>query len=94
MLQWRDYSREQALDEMLRLEGRGVFAELPCGECSAPLPLYRCTDCFGGELFCQQCILSMHRRNPFHVVEVSTFINFSHHSIKARWHLVLEQLIL
>jgi len=75
MLQWRDYSRELALDEMLRLEGRGEYAGLPCGECSAPCPLYRCVDCFGGELFCQGCIKSMHQRSPFHIVEVSGFVH-------------------
>lgn len=71
MLQWRDYSRELALDEMLWLEGRGLYAESPCGGCSFPSPLYRCTDCFGGQLFCQECTVSMHSRSPFHIVEVS-----------------------
>jgi len=73
MLQWRDYSRELALDEMLRLEGCGLYAGSPCGECSAPSPLYRCTDCFSGELFCQACILLMHQRSPFHIVKVCQF---------------------
>jgi hypothetical protein len=72
MLQWRDHSRETALDELLRLEGRGLYAESPCGGCSSPYPLYRCTDCFGGQLFCQECIVSMHRRSPFHIIEVSS----------------------
>jgi len=71
MKQWREYSRELALGEMLRLEGRGTHAGAPCGECSEPHPLYRCTDCFGHELFCQRCILPTHRRNPLHTIEVS-----------------------
>jgi len=71
MLQWKEFSRELALDELLRLEGRGAYGGSPCGECSASCPLYRCMDCFGGELFCQKCMVSMHRRSPFHVVEVS-----------------------
>jgi len=73
MLQWRDYSRELALEEMLRLEGRGDYAGSPCGGCSAPCPLYRCKDCFGGELLCQECMLSKHQHNPFHTIEVSIF---------------------
>lgn len=74
MKQWRDHSRELLLDEMLRLEGRGNHAEAPCGECSALHPLFRCTDCFGHELFCQRCILSTHQRSPFHTIEVSRFL--------------------
>jgi len=81
MLQWRDLSHEMALEEMLRLEGRGVYAGLPCGECSST-PLYRCTDCFGGELFCQQCTLAMHRRSPFHIIEVSDLFIFMPHSVE------------
>jgi len=73
MLQWRDHSRKLALDEMLRLEGRGAYVGLPCGECLATCPLYRCTDCFGGELFCQKCTLAVHQRSPFHVIEVRNF---------------------
>jgi len=38
MLQWRDHSRELALDEMLRLEGRGAYAGLPCGGVLPPAP--------------------------------------------------------
>ena len=83
MLQWRDYSRELSLDEMLRLEGRGVYTGSPCGECSAPSPLYRCTDCFGGELFCKACIRSMHQRSPFHVIEVCQFKSSPHTVPKA-----------
>ena len=71
MLQWRDHSRELVLDEMLWLEGRGLYADLPCGECFSPRPLYRCKDCFGGQLFCQGCIAATHCRSPFHVIEVS-----------------------
>ena len=74
MKQWRDYSRELVLDEMLRLEGRGTHVEAPCGECSALHPRFRCTDCFGHELFCQRCILSIHQRNPFHTIEVCSFL--------------------
>ena len=82
MLQWRDLSREMALDEMLRLEGQGVYARSPGGECSSPPPLYCCTDCFSGELFCQQCTLAMHRHSPFHIIEVSDLFIFMPGSIE------------
>jgi hypothetical protein len=72
MRQWTEYSRRVALDEMLRLEGRGAYTKTPCGECSAPHPDYRCTDCFGHDLFCKPCILATHRRTPFHTIEVTT----------------------
>jgi hypothetical protein len=83
MLQWREYSCELVLDEMLRLEGWGAYAGSPCGECFAPSPLYHCTDCFGGELFCQACIRLMHRCSPFHIVEVCQFYSSSHTVLKA-----------
>lgn len=70
MKQWTEYSRKLALDEMLRLEGRGAYTRTPCGECFAPHPLYRCIDCFGHELFCKPCILATHQRTPFHTIEV------------------------
>ena len=76
MMQWRDYSRELALSKMLRLEGRGGYAGLPCGECSASHPLHRCIDCFGHKLFCEQCTLLMHQCNPFHPIEVSDLFIF------------------
>jgi hypothetical protein len=75
MLQWRDYSPELALDEMLRLDGWGAYSGSPCGECLAPRPQYRCMDCFGGELLCLKCILSMHQHSPFHIIEVCFFIH-------------------
>ena len=40
--------------------------------CSSPDLLYRCTDCFGGWLFCQECIGSMRKHSPFHITEVSS----------------------
>ena len=71
MLQWWDYSRELALDEMLWLEGRGLYVDSACGECLALCPLYCCKDCFGGQLYCQECMVATHRRDPFHIIEVS-----------------------
>jgi hypothetical protein len=87
MMQWRDHSRELALNEMLRLEGQGGYAGSPCGECSTPDPVHRCTDCFGDELFCKQCTLLMHRHSPFHVIEVSNSPIFISCSIETLQHI-------
>ena len=85
MKQWREYSHKLALDEMLRLEGWGTHSSAPCGECSGPHPLYRCTDCFGHELFCQHCILSTHWCSPFHIIEVSHSLISTLSSIENLW---------
>ena len=85
MKQWREYSHKLALDEMLRLEGQGTHAGAPCRECSGPHPLYRCTDCFGHELFSQHCILSMHWHSPFHIIEVSHSLISTLSSIENLW---------
>ncbi|KAH7906735.1 hypothetical protein BJ138DRAFT_1219206 [Hygrophoropsis aurantiaca] len=31
-------------------------------------PLYRCSDCHGTELYCRECTVSYHRRNPLHKI--------------------------
>ncbi|GJE99776.1 CxC2 domain-containing protein [Phanerochaete sordida] len=63
---------EKFLDELLRLEGtRGASREI-CPLCppSAPqAPLYRCSDCFGGQLVCQGCCLAVHHDQPFHRIK-------------------------
>ena len=90
MLQWRDYSREQALDEMLWLEGRGSYANSSCRECSVPCPLYRCKDCFGGQLYCRECIMATHHCGPFHITEVSKSSIFALPRVEVIYISVLE----
>ena len=94
MLQWRDYSCEQALDEMLWVEGRGLYADSSCGECSAPCPLYRCKDCFGGQLYCRECIVATHHCGPFHITEVSKSSILALLRVEAVHVLVLERQLL
>jgi hypothetical protein len=61
------------LDEMIRLDGRGDYADQDvCGHCQIQPPLYRCRDCDFDELCCQECIVAIHLRTPLHRVEVST----------------------
>ncbi|KAJ7024617.1 hypothetical protein C8F04DRAFT_1270161 [Mycena alexandri] len=65
--------RDETLDEWLRSEGRGSskFYET-CGECRAPNPQFRCSrqTCFGPGLYCQACIVRLHRQSPMHTIEV------------------------
>lgn len=64
MRPWRD----QFLQEILRLEGLGGRS-LQCTVCSGSAS-FRCQDCFGLDLFCQDCLLEIHARQPCHRVEV------------------------
>jgi hypothetical protein len=70
MAQWVSHSRASTLDEMIRMEGRGSYARNVCAECSALQPTLRCEDCFGGELFCPECTVKLHIRNPLHNIKV------------------------
>jgi hypothetical protein len=75
--------RDEYLDELLRLEGRGEFTSPTCPSCvhdafdvfddsSTPSPpSIRCQDCFTGELLCEKCCVRLHRQHPLHVIEVS-----------------------
>lgn len=70
MAEWLPY-RESFLDEMLRHEGLGDFDTLPpcidCGEASAS---FKCADCFGQGLLCQECTVKAHRLLPLHGTKV------------------------
>ena len=75
MTTWLEY-RQEYLDELLRLEGRGLNAaearEGPsCADCKAQEGTYRCVECFGRELVCEGCCISRHRRLPLHRIEVN-----------------------
>ncbi|KAJ7026606.1 hypothetical protein C8F04DRAFT_966262 [Mycena alexandri] len=68
---WIEY-RDEYLDEMLRLEGRGGFVERAnCASCGVVDPMFRCAHqlCMGPEMFCEACIVQKHAFLPTHVVE-------------------------
>jgi hypothetical protein len=77
--------RDEYLDELLRLEGRGEFTSPTCPSCvydafdvfddsSTPsLPSIQCQDCFTGELLCEKCCMRLHQQHPLHIIEVSIF---------------------
>lgn len=72
--------RDEYLDEMLRLEGRGgpLLSEV-CFLCRAATnPEFRCAeDCCGGGMTCRECTLASHKRLPLHWIEVCSFIRSS-----------------
>lgn len=59
------------MDEWTRLEASSQLTCLPqCAGCANPQAKFRCIDCFAESLFCQECLLSSHRREPFHRLQV------------------------
>ncbi|KAK7044331.1 CxC2 domain-containing protein [Favolaschia claudopus] len=72
MAQWLK-RRARFLDELIRLEGRGPFRhQTKCVSCDSPAAEapFRCKDCFTDALSCRLCIVSTHKENPFHRVEM------------------------
>jgi hypothetical protein len=64
--------REEYLQEMLRLEGRGDAASQgQCMSCLSTDAAYRCEDCMSRLLECSSCCLTWHRHLPLHVIQVS-----------------------
>ncbi|KAJ7133853.1 hypothetical protein C8R46DRAFT_923494 [Mycena filopes] len=64
--------REETLDEMLRSEGRGSpeFYE-QCAGCQSPAPVFRCAKqaCIGPGMYCEPCVVQLHRQLPTHLIE-------------------------
>ncbi|KAJ7138785.1 hypothetical protein C8R43DRAFT_893193 [Mycena crocata] len=72
MKTWAAKCRDEYLDELLRLEGRGgVEVSTACGGCGEANLLFRCQHqpCFGPGMFCEQCILLRHQVLPTHWIE-------------------------
>jgi hypothetical protein len=69
--------REETLDEMLRGEGRGSakFYEA-CARCQELDPSFRCArqTCLGPGMYCEGCIVEVHRQLPTHMLEVSVWL--------------------
>ncbi|KAG2031785.1 hypothetical protein BDR03DRAFT_936229 [Suillus americanus] len=72
--------RQTFLDETLRLEGRGTPESLCC--CGLFAPHFRCRDCFGTEMFCHECVLCNHTRNPLHRIDMWNNSFFQSTSLK------------
>ncbi|KAF7352102.1 CxC2 domain-containing protein [Mycena venus] len=68
--------RDETLDEMLRAEGRGSPHHYQqCGECKSAEPLFRCArqTCIGPAMYCEHCIVKLHRQLPTHMLEKPEF---------------------
>ncbi|KAG2143930.1 hypothetical protein BD769DRAFT_1348075 [Suillus cothurnatus] len=80
LLTWLNH-RALFLQEMIHLEGR--VSMWSCSECDGPNPEYKCQDCFGSELHCSTCILSVHAHHPLHQLQKWNGQYFKQISLKA-----------
>ncbi|TFK60024.1 hypothetical protein BDN72DRAFT_741027, partial [Pluteus cervinus] len=68
--------RDIFLEEDLWHDGLMGFDPNVCSGCAGTSAFYRCKECQGGELLCQPCMVSTHKRNGLHQIEVgNTFFN-------------------
>ncbi|KAG1864793.1 hypothetical protein F4604DRAFT_1882005 [Suillus subluteus] len=75
--------RDMFLLEFLRHEGRGDYGGASvCWHCHLDVPQFRCIDCFGAELYCKDCIVSLHAQNPVHRIQEWTNSCFTVVSLK------------
>lgn len=70
-----DEDRDLCLDDVIRLEGRGVLTDDHCELCRKE-GKFRCVDCVAVQFLCKECISSVHSFNPFHVIEVCSCVFF------------------
>ena len=69
LLSWRA-ERRAFLEELTRLEGRGIFTNGKCELCRKDGE-YRCVDCLAIQFLCGDCMTRVHSFDPLHVIEVS-----------------------
>lgn len=70
MADWIAY-RLIKLDELLRRDGLGDSTTPGlCVGCTKLVGEYRCSDCFGGDMYCSGCIVSSHCKLPLHRLQV------------------------
>ncbi|KZS99382.1 uncharacterized protein LAESUDRAFT_631402, partial [Laetiporus sulphureus 93-53] len=62
--------REEWLAELLHYEGHCEFTAEYCPRCGDHNAETRCLDCDDLTLYCQACIVTMHKRSPFHQLKV------------------------
>lgn len=69
---------EEGIVSGILVEGRLAGCPNP-DECAEGV--YRCQDCYGGQLLCQPCILRSHRGHFLHRIEVCSIQNITedHH---------------
>ncbi|KAG6836043.1 hypothetical protein H0H93_012007 [Arthromyces matolae] len=70
LLTWKDSYRDAYLDSLLTLDGRGRFVGKGCVGCGEKTTGYRCLDCHGRRMICEECVIERHQREPTHRLEV------------------------
>lgn len=60
--------RDAYLDEFICHDGQ--TGQTNCVRCFAEAGMLKCKDCFGGGLFCQECVVEQHQMNPLHRIMV------------------------
>lgn len=71
MTDWLKHVRQTYIDELVRHDGLGdAEACINCSICDTNIADVRCMDCSVTELFCGDCVVKRHQRNPLHRIEV------------------------
>lgn len=65
--------QDEYLRECIRRDGREGRPDV-CQRCQEGPGVIRCEDCFGGEILCEECTVSVHHRLPLHRIEVSSML--------------------
>ncbi|KAJ3817807.1 hypothetical protein F5880DRAFT_1617949 [Lentinula raphanica] len=72
LLEWRAHA-DSYLAEMIRNEGRGDGDLELCFRCRVKghdrEPLFRCMECFSGDLVCEECCRETHKDRPLDIIE-------------------------
>ena len=79
---WMKGHREEYLEQLMYLEGRGQSINIShCPDCRgssaqgpSTSPRFRCVECHGNDVLCGPCMARRHRRQPMHQIEVRTEI--------------------
>ncbi|KAK7033875.1 CxC2 domain-containing protein [Favolaschia claudopus] len=75
--------RDIYLGIMLRRDGCRNAARETCRRCNVSAdPRYRCRDCFGDDMLCQDCVVDRHAENPLHRIEWWNDLFFEPSSLK------------
>ncbi|KIK13300.1 hypothetical protein PISMIDRAFT_31188 [Pisolithus microcarpus 441] len=81
LLVWLAQDRDNFLSELICLEGQGHVSDI-CGDCRTLDPHFRCEDCFGVIMYCQDCIIKEHHQHPLHHLEYWTGSYFECRSLR------------
>ncbi|KAJ7191676.1 hypothetical protein B0H12DRAFT_1039760, partial [Mycena haematopus] len=74
--------RDNYLDSLIQLKGRGAWWSNGCVACKHPNPTWRCEDCYGNRLLCGACVVEKHRDEPLHFLQEWQDGYFQFRSIK------------